>query len=80
MRQDEPAVQRYVDGAWRHFVHDARAAIEAMREPTEAMASEMCDTLNNEVSWRGKETEAAYPCHLRPVWDAAITAALADPS
>jgi hypothetical protein len=47
--------------------------------PTEEMLAEGCDTLNNEVSWRGKEAESAYPCHLRPVWYAMLAALAAPP-
>jgi hypothetical protein len=34
---DEVAANRYADSFWRKFKDDARAAIEAMREPTDAM-------------------------------------------
>jgi len=56
----------------------ARAAIEALREPSRAMLSEGCDTLNNEVSWRGKTDECAYPCHIAPIWRQMLDAALTD--
>lgn len=38
--RDDAHVQNNVDGNWHLYILSARAAIEAMREPTEAMVKE----------------------------------------
>lgn len=65
--------------AKRNYREDVRAVLQAMRNADGEMLADMCDTLNNEVSWRGKDSEPAYPCHMHPVWQSAIDAALEDP-
>ena len=68
--EDQPD---WLQDEWRNRVAAAfDAFLAAISEPDEGMLEAGCDTLNNEVSWRGKDTEPAYPCHLRPVFSAMI--------
>lgn len=72
----------YVEGdpdagvAWAGYRREARAAIEAMREPTEAMVDAACDVV---VGFSGEYDD--YNVYLgshefNGVWTAAIDAAL----
>lgn len=62
----DPHVQMNVDGNWHLFSEDARAAIEAMREPTDIMQSAGCQAIyHSDRDWRAN---AAY----RAMLDAAL--------
>lgn len=52
------------DHQWEMFVDEARAAIEAMREPTQAMR----DAMNDDIDWDG-DAVRAYVAGI----DAALT-------
>lgn len=70
---------------WRHHIPDARAAIEAMREPTEAMMEAADEPFHDELT---KQRAYAFAHYGRPayatggfterMWRAMITAALAE--
>lgn len=66
------------DQSWRSYLGEAHAALEALREPSEGMVEAGCDYINNEASWRSAREECAYPCHIRPTFEAMIDAALAE--
>lgn len=57
---------RYCDECWSYYAADARAAIEAMREPTKAMI---------EAGWADAQAEDAGA-----TWKSMIDAALAEPA
>ncbi len=65
-----------VSHIWEHYIPDARAAIEAMREPTETMYcagdEEILAHLNSEKFIKGEDTPAV------DCWKAMIDAALAE--
>lgn len=60
------------EGQWRSCEDEARAAIEAMRDPTEAMTLAMLQ------AWETPPGEDADSSDMTPNWKAAIDAALAE--
>lgn len=67
------ALDQYVDRMWEGFVLHAHAAIEAMREPTQAMLALHDGMAGNELCWDANAET------LSQVWQAMIDAALTAP-
>lgn len=73
-----PAIDGYVRGEpchfmWREFVGDARAAIEAMRKPTDAMLDAMNDV---DIDCGGEDRIYPSIADLQTLWIVGISAAL----
>lgn len=66
-------MDRYVEAHWREHVSGATFAIEAMREPTEAMLAIGLDKISDD--WDGRATRPAANASLE-CWRAMISAAL----
>ncbi len=66
--------------AWKFYIPAARAAIEAMREPTQAMLDDAQEALGYEVEFVGGGGNFKFCTNdLRAIQSALIDAALSEP-